>query len=65
MFVPSWSNHKDAEYFRSRAEETRKLAEEMLDARTKALMLGIAESYEEIAKSYEQIASFEDRSRDP
>jgi DNA-binding ferritin-like protein len=38
------------EYWRNRAEEARTLAEQMKDPQTKALMLGVAESYEKIAK---------------
>jgi DNA-binding ferritin-like protein len=38
------------EYWRNRAEEARTLAEQMRDPQTKALMLGVAESYEKIAK---------------
>jgi hypothetical protein len=44
-------------YCRNRAEEARTLAERMLDAYTKVLMLGIAESYERTAHSYDVIAS--------
>jgi pyruvate dehydrogenase complex dehydrogenase (E1) component len=51
------------EYFQKRAEEARTLAEQMLDAHTKTLMLGIAESYEKIAESYEKIANWEKRPR--
>jgi hypothetical protein len=35
------------------------MSERMLDAYTKLLMLGIAESYERIAASYDLIASVE------
>lgn len=52
------------EYFRKRAEESRTLAEQMLDAQTKILVLGIAESYEKIAESYEKIANWEKRPRE-
>jgi pyruvate dehydrogenase complex dehydrogenase (E1) component len=51
------------EYFQKRAEEARTLAEQMLDAHTKTLMLGIAESYEKIAESYEKIVNWEKRPR--
>jgi hypothetical protein len=44
----------DPEYWRKRAEEARTLAEQMAEARTKSLMLGIAASYEKIAKWAEQ-----------
>ena len=55
----------DVEYWRNRAEEARRLAETMRDAHSKILMLGIAESYEEIAKSYEKVAQWLKRSRGP
>ena len=48
---------ENSTYWRNRAEEARTLAERMLDAYTKVLMLGIAESYERIAHSYDVIAS--------
>jgi hypothetical protein len=54
---------RDVEYWLKRAEEARTLAEEMRDAHTKALMLGIAESYENIAKSYKTIADYEKRGK--
>jgi hypothetical protein len=40
----------DPDYWRKRAEEARTIAERMTNAHTKALMLGVAESYEKIAK---------------
>jgi hypothetical protein len=40
----------DPDYWRKRAEEARTIAERMTDTHTKALMLGVAESYEKIAK---------------
>ena len=54
---------ENSDYWRKRAEEARTLSERMLDAYTKILMLGIAESYERIAQSYDLIASsiFEQR----
>jgi hypothetical protein len=55
----------DVEYWRNRAEEARQLAETMRDSHSKILMLGIAESYEEIAKSYEKVAQWMKRSRGP
>jgi hypothetical protein len=61
--VPS-SEPYGVEYWRKRAEEARTLAENMQDAHTKLLMLGIAESYEEIAKSYEKVAKLAKR-REP
>jgi hypothetical protein len=48
---------ENSDLWRKRAEEARTLSERMLDAHTKVLMLGIAESYERIAKSYDLIAS--------
>ena len=63
--MPSSSDFKDVEYFRKRAEEARTLAEEMLDAHTKSLMLDIAKGYEEIVKSYQRIADFQKRTGDP
>ncbi len=56
--LPPSSNFKDVDYFRKRAEEARSLAEEMQDTHTKLLMLGIADSYE-------QIANWENRPREP
>jgi len=44
----------DPEYWRKRAEEARTQAEQMMEAHTKALMLGIAASYEKNAKWAEQ-----------
>jgi DNA-binding ferritin-like protein len=58
------SELRDVEYWRKRAEESRALAEEMKDADTKSLMIGIAESYERIAASYEAIADYEKRHRE-
>jgi DNA-binding ferritin-like protein len=40
----------DPEYWRKRAEGARTLAHQMSEARTKAIMLEIAASYEKIAK---------------
>ena len=42
------------DYWRTRAEEARTRSEQMLDSTTKALMLGIADTYERIAKAYEE-----------
>jgi hypothetical protein len=53
--VPSPSAPYDTNYWRKRAEEARSLAEGMREAHTRVLMLGIAESYEQIAKSYEKL----------
>ena len=44
----------DPDYWRRRAEEARALAEQMVEAHTKSLMLGIAANYEKIAKWAEQ-----------
>ena len=44
----------DPDYWRKRAEEARVLAEQMVEAHTKSLMLGIAASYEKIAKWAEE-----------
>ena len=44
----------DPDYWRKRAEEARVLAEQMVEAHTKSLMLAIAASYEKIAKWAEQ-----------
>src|SRR5215467_14514166 len=44
----------DPEYWRKRAEEARTQAEQMVEAHTRSLMLGIAASYEKIAKWAEQ-----------
>jgi hypothetical protein len=52
---------RDVEYWLKRAEEARSFAEEMKDAHTKSLMLGIAQSYEQIAKSYKTIDDYEKR----
>jgi hypothetical protein len=48
---------KDPEYWQKRAEEAWSLAEQMTDAHTKAVMVGIAQGYEKI------IAWAEDRTR--
>jgi hypothetical protein len=52
------SRHSDAGKI-NRAEEARVMSERMVDAYTKFLMLGIADTYERIAKSYDLIAIFE------
>jgi hypothetical protein len=44
----------DAEYWRKLAEEARAVAVQMLDAHTKAIMLGVAQVYEKLAQSVEQ-----------
>jgi hypothetical protein len=40
----------DPNYWQNRAEEAWAQAEQMTDAHTKALMVGVAQSYEKIAK---------------
>lgn len=45
---------EDPDYWRHRAEEARTRVEQMLDSQTKALMLGIADTYEKIAEAYEK-----------
>lgn len=45
------------DYWQERAEEARARSEDMLDNHTKALMLGIADTYEHIARAYEKIIS--------
>jgi hypothetical protein len=44
------------EYWRERAEEARAIAVQMLDARSKSIMLGIAQNYEKLAARAEQRA---------
>ena len=63
--MPSPSPPYDPEYWKKRAEEARTLAEGMVDAHTKILMLGIAESYEQIAKSYESLSKWQSGRADP
>ena len=63
--MPSPSPSYDPEYWKKRAEEARTLAGGMQDAHTKILMLGIAESYEQIAKSYDTPAKWEGRPHEP
>jgi hypothetical protein len=59
--LPSPSELHKIEFWRKRAEEARTLAQQMLDAEAKILMMGVAESYEQIAKNYEQIAELKKR----
>jgi hypothetical protein len=46
----------DPEYWRQRAEEARAIAAQMMDAHTRAVMLGIAQDYEKLAEHAEQRA---------
>jgi hypothetical protein len=46
----------DPKYWRERAEETRAVAVQMMDAHTKAAMLTIAHDYEKLAERAEQRA---------
>jgi hypothetical protein len=47
----------NAEYWRSRAEEARAVAVQMMDHHTKAVMLQIAQDYEKLAERAEERAS--------
>ena len=47
----------DPEYWRKRADEARAVAVQMMDAHTKAIMLGIAQGYEKLAQQAEQRAT--------
>ena len=47
----------DADHWRNRAEEARAIAVQMIDAHTKAVMLGIAQDYEKLAKRAEEHAN--------
>jgi hypothetical protein len=53
------SSINDPEHWRARAEEMRRLAEDINDAATKEMMLRIARDYEKLA------ARAEERSRPP
>jgi predicted NUDIX family NTP pyrophosphohydrolase len=44
----------DPNYWRNRAEEAWSIAEQMTDAHTKALMVGIAQTYEKITKWFDE-----------
>jgi hypothetical protein len=46
----------DPNYWRNRTEEAWSIAEQMTDARTKAVMVGIAQSYEKITPWAEEHA---------
>ena len=63
LLMPAPSTAYDLGYWKKRAEEARMMAESIRDTDTKILMLGIAESYEQIAKSYEQVATWKERSQ--
>jgi hypothetical protein len=51
---------KDPKYWQKRAEEAWSLAEQMTDAHTRAIMVGIAQGYENLFKRTE-----EQRTREP
>jgi hypothetical protein len=50
------AHSNDPEYWRSMAEEARTVAVQMLHPHTKAIMLGIAQTYEKIAQSCERLS---------
>jgi hypothetical protein len=43
----------DPDHFRSQAEEARTMAERMIDPEAKRLMIGVAETYEQLARRVE------------
>jgi hypothetical protein len=51
----------DPKYWHNRAEEAWSIAEQMTNAHTKGVMVGIAQSYEEIAKWAEEAAASRDK----
>jgi hypothetical protein len=52
--LPSSKRLNDPEYWRSRAEEARAIAEQMVDPGTFATMLRVAEQYEDLAQKTER-----------
>jgi hypothetical protein len=46
--------HRDPAYYRERAEEMRKLADQMSDPEDKRILLNVAEEYETLAKWAEE-----------
>ena len=54
----------DPKHWRQRAEEARVLAEQMSDAASREMMLGIAKDYERLATRAEQRAQEERRQKE-
>ena len=54
----------DPEHWRQRAEEARVLAEQMSDAASREMMLGIAKDYERLAERAEQRAREERKEKE-
>jgi hypothetical protein len=54
----------DPEHWRQRAEEARVLAEQMSDAASREMMLGIAKDYERLAERAEQRAREERKKKE-